>query len=341
MRFARLIATLLVGCTSLTACAEETRRPPEIAARPVSFALDSEGPKAVGQLAHLGSLRLTSPDSDFGGISGLIVSPDGKAFLAITDSSHWLTGKLTYTDGRLTGLTGKEIAPLRDLSGKPLQGKAGDAEGLAGSLDGDVYVSFEGDHRIWKYAFGKDGLDAKPVAVKVPADLAKAPGNGGLEAITLLSDGKLLAITESYENADGDIRGWLIDPAGKAAASLALKRRAPYDVTDARQLENGDVLTLERRFNRVGGVGFAFIKGQPAIIYYSYESISIAFVAYKNGESIWIAMPNFPRSRRRTTFYLFLFHFLCSLAVKTFKTQNSILATEALGLLRLYSSLNS
>jgi hypothetical protein len=211
----------------------------------------------VGQLAHLGSLRLTSPDSDFGGISGLIVSPDGKTFLAITDSSHWLTGKLTYTDGRLTGLTGKEIAPLRDLSGKPLQGKAGDAEGLAGSLDGDVYVSFEGDHRIWKYAFGKDGLDATPVAVKVPADLAKAPGNGGLEAITLLSDGKLLAITESYENADGDIRGWLIDPAGKAPASLALKRRAPYDVTDARQLENGDVLTLERRFNRVGGVGFA------------------------------------------------------------------------------------
>jgi hypothetical protein len=257
MRFARLIATLLVGCTSLTACAEETRRPLEITARPVSFALDNEGPKAVGQLAHLGSLRLTSPDSDFGGISGLIVSPDGKAFLAITDASHWLTGKLTYTDGRLTGMTGQEIAPLRDLSGKPLQGKAGDAEGLAGSLDGDVYVSFEGDHRIWKYAFGKDGLDATPVAVKVPADLAKAPGNGGLEAITLLADGKLLAITESYENADGDIRGWLIDPAGKAPASLALKRRAPYDVTDARQLENGDVLTLERRFNRVGGVGFA------------------------------------------------------------------------------------
>jgi hypothetical protein len=257
MRFVRLIATLLVGCTSLTACAEEARRPLEITARPVSFALDSDGPKAVGQLTHLGSLRLTSPDSDFGGISGLIVSPDGKSFLAITDSSHWLTGKLSYTDGRLTGLTGKEIAPLRDLSGKPLQGKAGDAEGLAGTMDGDVYVSFEGDHRIWKYAFGKDGLDATPVAVKVPADLAKAPGNGGLEAITLLSDGKLLAITESYEDADGDIRGWLIDPAGKAAASLALKRRAPYDVTDARQLENGDVLTLERRFNRVGGVGFA------------------------------------------------------------------------------------
>ena len=170
MRLTRMIAALLLGCTSLAACAEETRRPLEIASRPVSFALDSEGSKAVGQLAHLGSLRLTSSDSDFGGISGLIVSPDGKSFLAITDSSHWLTGKLSYTDGRLTGMTGQEIAPLRDLSGKPLQGKAGDAEGLAGSLDGDVYVSFEGDHRIWKYAFGKDGLDATPVAVKVPAD---------------------------------------------------------------------------------------------------------------------------------------------------------------------------
>lgn len=257
MRVTRLIATLLLGCTSLAACAEETRRPLEIVSRPVSFALDSEGVKSVGKLAHLGSLRLTSPDSDFGGISGLIVSPDGKRFLAITDSSHWLTGELQYRDNRLVGVTGREIAPLRDLSGKPLQGKSGDAEGLAGTMDADVFVSFEGDHRIWKYTFGKDGLDATPVAVKVPADLAKAPGNGGLEAIALLSSGKLLAITESYEDEDGNIRGWLIDPASKPAVPLALKRRAPFDVTDARQLDNGDVLTLERRFNRVGGVGFA------------------------------------------------------------------------------------
>lgn len=266
MRLTGLITALVLGCTTLTACAEETCRPLEITSRPVSFALDSEAVKGVGDLVHLGSLRLTSPDSDFGGISGLIVSADGKRFLAITDSSHWLTGELQYRDGRLAGMTGKEIAPLRDLSGKPLEGKSGDAEGLAGSLDGDVYVSFEGDHRIWKYAFGKDGLDAKPVAVKTPADLAKAPGNGGLEAITLLSDGKLLAITESYENADGTIRGWMIDPAGKPPASLSLKRRAPFDVTDVRQLENGDVLTLERRFNRVGGVGFGMRRFKAAAL---------------------------------------------------------------------------
>mgnify|MGYP002139415430 CR=1 FL=1 len=37
---------------------------------------------------------------------------------------------------------------------------------------------------------------------------------------------------------------------------ITLKRRSPFDLTDVRQLANGDVLTLERRFSRTGGVGF-------------------------------------------------------------------------------------
>jgi hypothetical protein len=37
---------------------------------------------------------------------------------------------------------------------------------------------------------------------------------------------------------------------------VLLKQRSPFDVTDVRQLANGDVLTLERRFSTFGGVGF-------------------------------------------------------------------------------------
>jgi hypothetical protein len=185
------------------------------------------------------------------------VSPDGKDFLAITDSSHWLTGELVYRGRKLSGAKGISIAPILDTNGKPLIGKGGDAEGLTGSLDGEVFISFEGNHRIWRYDFGRQGLKAKAVNVPVPAELAEAPSNGGLEALTLLPDGRLLAVTESFHDDNGDIRGWLIGgKSGSNGEAMAVKRRAPFDLTDIRILPDGDILTLERRFNRTGGIGF-------------------------------------------------------------------------------------
>ena len=254
-RFA--LALIAVCSVTVAACADETIRPLTIKASVVPLDAGPEHSKAIGKLLHLGTLRLETPDKDFGGLSGLIVSDDGERFLAISDVSHWLTGKLSYRDGKLAGVSGTQMGPLLDLDGHPLVGKGGDAEGLAGSIDGDVFVSFEGDHRIWRYAFGKQGLAARPMRVATPALLAKAPGNSGLEGITLLSNGRLLALTEEFRDDAGNFHGWLIAPdGGSPAQSLALKPRAPFALTDVRQLDNGDVLTLERRFNRIGGVGF-------------------------------------------------------------------------------------
>ena len=257
MRLARTLVIIALACMATTACAEEKSRPLEIESKPVPLSYADRQARTLGQLHHRGTLKLTSPDSDFGGLSGLIVSPDGQRFLAITDASYWLTGELTYTDGRLSGVKGSHIAPLRDPDGKPLSGKRGDAESLAGSLDGDVYVSFEGNHRIWKYAFGRKGLDAEAVPVKTPDALADAPGNGGLEAIEILKDGTLLALTETMLDKSGNARGWLINPADGKSQALAIVPRQPFRITDARQLPDGDVLTLERRFSRAGGVGFS------------------------------------------------------------------------------------
>jgi hypothetical protein len=242
---------------SVAAQANDAIRPLTIAATSMPMSTGEGATKTLGKLRHRGTLRLASDDDDFGGISGLIVSPDGERFLAITDSSHWLTGRLSYRDGKLVGISGSEIGPLLDLDGNRLAGKGGDAEGLAGSIDGDVFVSFEGDHRVWRYGFGRDGLGARPAPVGTPSDLSGAPSNKGLEGITLLSDGQLLALSEAYVDDGGNYRGWLISPDGTATSrALALKPRMPFQLTDVRQLANGDVLTLERRFNTIGGVGF-------------------------------------------------------------------------------------
>ena len=251
-----LIVAGFCAC-GVAACADEQSKPLQIDSKPVPIATGEDAATSIGKLHHLGSLRLTSPDGNFGGISGLIVSPDGSRFLAITDSSHWLTGKLVYRGKRLTGATGIEIAPLLDTAGKPMSGKAGDAEGLTGALDGDVFISFERDHRIWRYDFGAKGLKATPTSIATPGDLSKAPDNGGLEGIALLKDGRLLAITESFHNDEGNLKGWLLDQKKNTAEPLTLRRRMPFDLTDIQQLDNGDVLTLERRFSSTGGVGFS------------------------------------------------------------------------------------
>ena len=254
MRRAWILALCLA---SATACAEETARPLEINAKSLPLAYADRDATTLGKLRHRGTLKLTSPDSEFGGLSGFIVSADGTRFLAITDASHWLTGELKYANGRLVGISGTTIAPLRDKAGTPLSGKAGDAEGLTGSLDGDVYVSFERDHRILKYPFASKGLDARPQQVKTPADLAGAPVNGGLEALGALKDGNLLALTEYMKDDAGNFRGWIIDPGKGTAQPLALAPRKPFAITDVQQLPGGDVLTLERRFSRSGGIGFS------------------------------------------------------------------------------------
>jgi hypothetical protein len=249
-----VLAVTAASFLAVAACAQEAPRALAIEARGQPFSTGEDAKSTTGKLVHRGSLRLTSEDPDFGGISGLIVSADGARFLAITDASHWLTGELLYRDGKLVGARGVDIAPLLAIEGSALSGKDGDAEGLAGSLDGEVFVSFERDHRVWRYPFGKDGLRAKPAKVAMPAELARAPDNGGLEGVTLLSDGRLLALSEAYRDDNGDIRGWLVGES--RSEPLRLKRRAPFDLTDVRQLANGDLLTLERRFSRIGGVGF-------------------------------------------------------------------------------------
>ena len=141
----RILAALLLCTLGMAACADDQKRSYVIDAAPVPFATGPEASDTIGKLRHLGTLRLKSPDSDFGGLSSLIVSPDGSRFLAISDVSHWMTGELHYKGKRLSGASGVEIAPLRDLDGNPLSGKAGDAEGMAGTLGAVDYIEQFGE----------------------------------------------------------------------------------------------------------------------------------------------------------------------------------------------------
>jgi hypothetical protein len=229
--------------------------------------LDPGDPKVdrVGKLRFLGGVALTSTDDRFGGWSGLRVDPDGRELRAISDEGWWLAARIDYRGGRLVGVSGARLGSLRDLDGEPLHGKGlRDAEGLTLDASGRFVVSFERHHRLWRYGPWPDGLEAKPEIVRTPRSILRQPYNGGIEAVTAVADGRLLAISEDLMLDPETHAGWLIGP--KGAQSIGFARTGEFQATDLAVLPDGDVLVLERRFTLMGGPGMRLSRVKAADI---------------------------------------------------------------------------
>lgn len=220
----------------------------------------------VGTLVYRGGLKLASPDPRFGGLSGMIVSPDGRRLLALSDRGVFVLLDLAYEAGRLSGATGEAIAPMLNAEGVALTAPRYDAESLVAPCpwplkDGasagcDVLVGFETADRVERYPLGEKGLEARPVPFPMPTALAKAARNKGLEGLAMIDGGRLLAITERTLDSDGNIIGWIVPEGGASEGdAVTLVRDDPFDLTDLAVMANGDVVTLERRFSRIGGPG--------------------------------------------------------------------------------------
>ena len=202
----------------------------------------------LGRLVWRGGVEITSGDPRLGGLSGLLVTTDGERMIAVTDKGHWLSARLLYDDtGGLVGLGQGRIAPLRNPDGEPLVGKRWqDAESLAELPDGSILVSFERRHRIWRYPFSSPASDARPSALATPPRLDDAPANGGLEALVVLADGAILAITEKQSDAE-DLAAYLWR--GESWSHLAYRREGLFSPSGAARLPDGDILVLERRYS--------------------------------------------------------------------------------------------
>lgn len=215
-----------------------------------AVALDPGDPKVerVGKLRYRGGLVLNSPDRHFGGFSALGLSADGERMVAISDSGRRLAAKVVYDGaGNLAGITDAALDTLSDESGRPLSQKVdADAESMSPGVDGEIIVAFERRHRLWRYLPG----ELTPRPMKSPDELAHLPANNGIEALTLLADGSLLAISEGSKAADAI--AWVSDRQGWSVMTYAT--RDGYRVTGAATLADGDVLVLERRYTLRDGV---------------------------------------------------------------------------------------
>jgi hypothetical protein len=253
------LRVLLLICALAVPPTAQAHDPLAVTARPVPLNPEAPAQRQVGGLRWRGGLELRSPDSRFGGLSALLVEADGRDLLALTDTGHLVAGRLTYdADGNLSGLEDARITALRDIYGRPLKGKAQkDAEALARGPDGGLLVAFEVAHRLWRYPADLARRDGRPQPLLAPPGLGDAPINGGMEALTSLSDGGLLALTEDQETGGG-LAAYLRRDA--RWSTLVYRPHGAFRPSGAALLPDGDVLVLERAFSLLGGLRSRLVR---------------------------------------------------------------------------------
>ena len=198
----------------------------------------------LDQLTYLGGVELSHPDNRFGGFSALGISADGTRLIAVSDSAYWMTARFGWSETYGTFSVGDiAIAPILSRDGRPLDGAAADSEALAFLGNGVYAVSFERDHRINTYALGDDwgGLDSVGVAFPAPPGASGFSNNGGMEGLTALPGGRLLA---GVEDGDGGSHAlWTRD--GDTWREAQLAAEPDYGLT-ALDYHDGAVYALER-----------------------------------------------------------------------------------------------
>jgi hypothetical protein len=260
----RAIRPLVTFCLLITAACAAVPPPSPVGARdlplqitssPLPLKLGDPQASEVGKLKWRGGIAMTANSRNFGGWSDLQVSADGRKLVAISDEGSWLTADIDYLgEGNLAGLSNGQIGSLRGLDGQPLADKQlSDAEGLAAMPDGSWIVSFERQHRIWRYTT----LDAVPTALNLPEDFARQPVNGGPEALFALKDGRIAVISEEMKGGPGARIGWIGEPAGSGRYRwdrFDYVSEPDFAPTAIRQLPDGSFVTLERAFDFARGV---------------------------------------------------------------------------------------
>ncbi len=273
LRQRAIYAGLLIAVAALAIITERAvaQKPHLNAARPqtieihatplTSFDRPGTSQKTFGRLEWRGGLVLSSPSPNFGGWSGLVLDPSGRRLLSVSDAGSWMTGEITYDNGRPTGIKNAKISSIRALNGAPLtRTRDRDAESITladGTLEtGMALIAFEGNMRIGRFPI-KDGELKAPVEyLKKPAETRRMHHNASFESIGVLKAGRykdsVIAIAERLTNPQGDHTGWIWTRGQPRPFYLSDVRG--FDITDLATLPDGNVIVLERRFRWTEGV---------------------------------------------------------------------------------------
>ncbi|MCS6760572.1 MAG: esterase-like activity of phytase family protein [Candidatus Devosia symbiotica] len=175
----------------------------------------------VGKLIFRGGLALLAQDDTFDGLSSLAPTGPNQQVSYVNDRGSFVAGQLTYDDtGRLFGLIGVTVEPIRNSKGAPLlRQHAKDAEGVdtlyRNGKPMAMRVSFEHLTRIADFDLTDEVPGGAAREVSIPQWLIGLRTNESLESICVAPANlpivsSTLLLTEDHDDGAGNHSGWLL-----------------------------------------------------------------------------------------------------------------------------------
>ena len=182
-----------------------------------------------------------------GGLSGLEVSADGTRFIALSDRSFLVFGRLARTEGKLVDAIVERRQDFVRPNGKPAPVGAGDSEGLAQAKDGSLAISLEHQDSVWRL---QD--DGRTKWVRPPPETDELHENGRYEALAVDDSGALYTLPETPIAQRTHVPLWKLEGRDwRKVRDIALVDR--FRPVGADFGPDGALYLLERAF----GVGFS------------------------------------------------------------------------------------
>jgi len=221
------------------------------------FNRENPSQRIFGALKFMGGLELSSSDPRFGGISGLRIQQGGTQFLALSDRAYWIRGRLVYAENRPASIADAEIAAVFGSDGEDVSGWDTESVAVTGNF---LHMGVEGLDRIPIFIYEENRFPLYIDAIPFLPGVRDLPRNGGLEAIAFLPEGKphygsLIALTEKGLDEQGNHICYIIHPSHRIEQEqFKVRRSKNFDISDAVVLPEGDLLTLERKYDIENGV---------------------------------------------------------------------------------------
>lgn len=201
-----------------------------------------EGPQPA---RFLSAFTIETALPDFGGLSGIELSADGRDMVAVTDRGRLVRGRILRRDGRITGVEIAAFGPMT-LDMPTPEPILRDSEGLAIAPDGRIFVSLEGRARVVELA-------AQGRARRLPGlpAFAALPINAALEALAIDPQGRLVTIPEKSSEWDAPFPVWRLED-GAWRQVFSITRDPGFLPVGADYGPDGALYVLERGFNGLG-----------------------------------------------------------------------------------------
>ena len=103
--------------------------------------------------------------------------------------------------------------------------------------------------------------------INLPEDFARQPENGGVETLTVLPDGRVVAISEEYSLTPGLLVGWIGQPGAEGRyswQSFQYAKTPDFNPTALAPLPDGGFVMLERAFDMARGVRIRVMRFEAA-----------------------------------------------------------------------------